>query len=168
MIETPEYITELIGDYRSAKHKGRWIDAATNVEDYRHRHAITDPVSAFGVEPPGVEKHAWNHALDEAVEVLEPPMARRGMPNALILRANVVCCVKRTRNDLQGPCFARHARVWLAIRNSCPDAPRSALFSEWTSIDASCAASPVSGFKASSGSGASGVAGTGFDFAATN
>lgn len=56
MIETPEYLKELIGDYRSATQKGRWIDAATKVEDYRHRHVITDLGSAFGVEPPGAER----------------------------------------------------------------------------------------------------------------
>ena len=51
MIDTPEYLQDLIGDYRSSKHKGRWIDAATKVEDYRHRHGITDLGSAFGAEP---------------------------------------------------------------------------------------------------------------------
>ena len=48
-IETPKYLKELIGDYRSGKHKGRWIDAATKVEDYRHRQGFTDIASAFGV-----------------------------------------------------------------------------------------------------------------------
>lgn len=79
MIETPEYLKELIGDYRSAKHKRRWIDAAIKVEDYRHRHAITDLASAFGAAPPGVESYAWKHAHDEVREALEPPAARRGM-----------------------------------------------------------------------------------------
>ncbi len=79
MIETPEYLKELIGDYRSAKHKGRWIDAATKVEDYRHHHGITDLASAFGVEPPGVEWHAWERAHDEVAETLEPPRASRGL-----------------------------------------------------------------------------------------
>ena len=62
MIETPEYLKDLIGDYRSAKHKGRWIDAATKVETYRHRHGITDPGSAFGAESPGVERLARSRA----------------------------------------------------------------------------------------------------------
>ena len=79
MIETPEYLMELIGDYRSTKHKGRWIDAATKVESYRHHHAIADLGSAFGAEPPGVERHAWHHAQDEVVEVLEHPKASRGL-----------------------------------------------------------------------------------------
>ena len=79
MIDTSEYLNDLIGDYRSSKHKGRWIDAATKVEDYRHRHGITDLRSAFGAEPPGVERHAWQHARDEAFVTFEPPAARRGM-----------------------------------------------------------------------------------------
>ena len=52
MIDTPEYLHDLIGDYRSSKHNGRWIDA-TKFEDYRHRHGISDLRSAFGAEPPG-------------------------------------------------------------------------------------------------------------------
>ena len=79
MIETPEYLKELIGDYRSAKHKGRWIEAATKVEDYRHRHGITDLASAFGAEPLGVERHAWQHAHDVVADALEPPRASRGL-----------------------------------------------------------------------------------------
>ena len=79
MIETPEYLMELIGDYRSAKHKGRWIDAATKVEEYRHRLGITDLSSAFGVEPPGVERHAWQHAHDVVADAIEPPRASRGL-----------------------------------------------------------------------------------------
>ncbi len=79
MIETPEYLKELIGDYGSAKHKGRWIDAATKVEDYRHHHAITDLASAFGVEPPGVERFAWQHAHGEVAETLEPPTRSHGL-----------------------------------------------------------------------------------------
>lgn len=79
MVETPEYLKDLFGDYRSAKHKGRWIDAATKVEDYRHRHGITDIALAFGVEPPGVEKHAWHFAQDEVAASWEPPAAKRGL-----------------------------------------------------------------------------------------
>ena len=69
----------MIGDYRSAKHSGRWIDAASKVEEYRHRHGITDLASAFGAGPPGVERHAWQHAHDEAADALEPPRATRGL-----------------------------------------------------------------------------------------
>ena len=79
MIETPEYLKDLIGDYRSAKHKGRWIDAATKVEDYRHRNGITDVGSPFGAEPPGVEKYSWQHARDVVTDALEPPRASRGL-----------------------------------------------------------------------------------------
>ena len=79
MIETPEYLKDLIGDYRSANDKGRWINAATKVEDYRHHHRITDLASAFGVEPPGVERHAWHHAHDVVADALEPPRASRGL-----------------------------------------------------------------------------------------
>ena len=79
MIETPEYLQDLIGDYRSSKHEGRWIDAATKVEDYRHRHGITDLGSAFGVEPEGVERHAWHHAHGEVSDALEPPRRSRGL-----------------------------------------------------------------------------------------
>ena len=79
MIETPEYLKELIGDYRSATHKGRWIDAATKVEDYRHQHVITDVGSAFGVEPLGSERFAWQHAHDEVAETLEPPTRSHGL-----------------------------------------------------------------------------------------
>jgi TrwC relaxase/AAA domain/UvrD-like helicase C-terminal domain len=79
MIETPEYLQDLIGEYRSAKHKGRWIDVATQVETYRQRHGITDLASALGVEPPGVESYARKHAHDEVQEALEPPTARRGL-----------------------------------------------------------------------------------------
>ena len=79
MIETPEYLQDLIGDYRSAKNKGRWIDAATKVEDYRHRHGITDLRSAFGIEPPGVERHEWARAQDEAIAAIEPPARSRGL-----------------------------------------------------------------------------------------
>lgn len=79
MIETPEYLQDLIGDYRSAKHKGRWIDAATKVEDYRHHHAINDVGSAFGVEPLGIERCAWQHAHDEVAETLEPPTRSHGL-----------------------------------------------------------------------------------------
>ena len=79
MIETPEYLKELVGDYLSAKHKGRWIDASTKVEDYRHRHGITDLRSAFGVEPPGAERRGWARAHDEAIAALEPPARSRGL-----------------------------------------------------------------------------------------
>ena len=79
MIEAPEYLQDLIGDYRSSKHKGRWIDAATKVEDYRHHNAITDLSAPFGLEPAGVERHAWRHAHDEAIETLEPPTRSRGL-----------------------------------------------------------------------------------------
>jgi hypothetical protein len=79
MIETPGYLRDLIGEYRSAKYKSRWIDAAAKVEDYRHRHGITDLTSAFGVEPPGVERHRWAHAHEEAIAALEPPTRSRGL-----------------------------------------------------------------------------------------
>ncbi len=79
MIETPEYLKDLIGDYRSANHNGRWIDVATKVETYRHRHGITDSVAAFGAEPPGVERYAWRHAHDEVIDALEPPTRSRGL-----------------------------------------------------------------------------------------
>ena len=79
MIETPEYMRDLIGGYRSAKHKGRWIDAATKVEDYRHHHAITDLRSAFGAEPTGAERHAWQHAHDGVIAALEPQAKTRGL-----------------------------------------------------------------------------------------
>ena len=79
MIETPEYLRDLIGDYRSAKQKGRWIDAATKVEDYRHRHAITDLKLALGAEPAGAERHAWQHAHDGVIVAVEPQAKTRGL-----------------------------------------------------------------------------------------
>jgi hypothetical protein len=53
---------------RSAKHKGRWIDAATWIETYRHHHAITDMASAIGVEPSGAEKYAWRYVYGEVAD----------------------------------------------------------------------------------------------------
>ena len=79
MIVTPEYLQDLSGDYRSSKNRGHWIDAATKVEDYRHRHGITDLGSAFGAEPTGAERHGWQHARDEAIAALEPPTRSRGL-----------------------------------------------------------------------------------------
>ena len=79
MIETPDYLSDLIGDFRSAKHKDRWIAAATKVENYRHRHGITDLGSAFGVQPAGVEGSLWRRAHNEVFVTLEPPAARRGI-----------------------------------------------------------------------------------------
>lgn len=79
MIETPEYLKDLIGDYRSANDKGRWIDAATKVEDYRHHHGITDVGSPFGAEPPDIGRFAWQHAHNEVAETLEPPTRSHGL-----------------------------------------------------------------------------------------
>ena len=76
---SPGYLQDLIGDYRSAKHKGCWIDAATKIEDYRHRHGIIDLRSALGAEPPGVERHRWATAYDEAIAAIEPPAKSRGL-----------------------------------------------------------------------------------------
>ena len=66
-----------MGEGDLLSHRAR--QTATKVENYRHRHAITDLGSAFCAEPPGVERHGWARACDEAIAAIEPPAKSRGL-----------------------------------------------------------------------------------------
>lgn len=79
MIETPEYLKGLIGDYHSAKDKRRWIDAATKVETYRHRHGVTDSASALDVNQPTGRVQLSGHleASDPTVDKPRAVMQRK-------------------------------------------------------------------------------------------
>ena len=77
MIETPEYLRELIGDYRSAPDKKRWLEAAAKVEGHRMEHGIDDRLLAFGERPPSwADALRWDQQVEAVVDLVKPEHER--------------------------------------------------------------------------------------------
>ena len=76
MIDTPEYLQQIIGAYRDTKHPEHWIQAARHIEHHRHIKGITDPHHPYGPEPESaIDLGRWNHLRPDTLNLNRPEPA---------------------------------------------------------------------------------------------